>query len=521
ATFGAFFYNSIDEKGDSSTPYALCGATHESFAKLGLSGRTPIFNATFRRERPVRSADITQDTRYGAMAPRHGMPSGDPPVRSYLAVSVVSRSGAVIGGLCFGHPDPDVFTEGAQRLVEGIASQAAVAIDNARLYEAAQREIEERQRAEAALYEMDRRKDEFLATLAHELRNPLAPIRHAAIISAAADATEAQKRWSHEVINRQARHMSLLLDDLLDISRITRGTLELRTERVELASIVDAAVETARPAIDGKRHNLTVDLPPDPVFFAADPLRLAQVLTNLLTNAAKYSDPGGQIRLRAAGDADSVVIEVADSGIGIHEDSLTDVFEMFSQVKSNKDRSEGGLGIGLALTKGLVELHGGTIVARSAGVGLGSEFTIQLPRGTTQSESEPRNGGSGAPAVQRRILIADDNHDAAESLAILLRMEGHEVTVVNDGRAALSAFHQSQPRVVLLDIGMPQLNGYEVAAQLRQQASGQRVTLIAITGWGQESDKARALAAGFDHHFTKPIEPSRLIDLLRSEELVP
>ncbi len=379
-------------------------------------------------------------------------------------------------------------------------------------------EVEIRQQAEAALRETDRRKDEFLATLAHELRNPLAPIRQAALISKAAEATDAQKRWSHDVISRQVHHMSLLLDDLLDVSRVTRGTLELRTEMTELAAVVDAAVETARPIIDAKRHRFSIEMPSEPVVFAADPLRLAQVLSNLLTNAAKYTDPAGEVRLQATVDAEHVRICVSDTGIGMSPDALSRVFVMFSQVPSSQDRSEGGLGIGLALAKGLVELHGGVIEARSDGLGQGSEFIVQLPRRTIRDSRLPVvSVESGGKAASRRVLIADDNRDAAESLAVLLRLEGHDVTVANNGREALATFNTLLPEVAVLDIGMPELDGYEVARQVRQQSLGRAVTLIAVTGWGQEADKARALAAGFNHHFTKPVEPQQLSQLLRAD----
>ncbi len=379
-------------------------------------------------------------------------------------------------------------------------------------------EIEIRQQAEAALRETDRRKDVFLATLAHELRNPLAPIRQAALIAQALDATDAQKRWCHDVINRQVHNMSLLLDDLLDVSRVTRGMLELRTEMTELAAMVDAAVETARPAIEAKRHRFSIEMPKEPVAFAADPLRLAQVLSNLLTNAAKYTDPGGEIRLRASSNGESVEIVVSDTGIGMTPGELARVFEMFSQVQSSKDRSEGGLGIGLALAKGLIELHGGRIEARSAGLGKGSEFVVQLPqRAIADSRRRKVPAVDTATAARKRILIADDNRDAAESLALLLRLDGHDVTVAHSGREALATFNSLLPEVAVLDIGMPELDGYEVARQVRRQTLGHSVTLIAVTGWGQEADKARALAAGFNHHFTKPIEPAQLSQLIRSD----
>ena len=369
--------------------------------------------------------------------------------------------------------------------------------------------------AEGVLRETDKRKDEFLATLAHELRNPLAPIRQATLIAQSPSATDSQKRWSHEVINRQVHNMALLLDDLLDISRITRGTLALRTQLTDLASIVDAAVETARPVIDAKRHTFSVQLPTERIELAADPMRLAQVLSNLLTNAAKYTDPDGRIGLIASRESDVITISVTDTGIGIPPDAMGNLFGMFSQVKSSKDRSEGGLGIGLALAKGLVELHGGTIEARSAGTERGSEFIITLPvRGQQVRQAEQRTRPGAERALRRRILIADDNRDAAESLAMLLQMEGHEVTVVHDGREAVTAFEKTRPDAALLDIGMPGLNGYEIARIIRRAPHGRDVTLIAVTGWGQDNDKAQATEAGFNHHFTKPVEPDAITALL-------
>ncbi len=383
---------------------------------------------------------------------------------------------------------------------------------------AVQKEIESELHQQRDWRDADRRKDEFLATLAHELRNPLAPIRQAALISKAPGATDAQKRWSHDVIDRQVQHMSLLLDDLLDISRVTRGTLALRMQPTELAAVIDNAVETARPTIDGKRHTLTVDIPPEPIHFVADPLRVSQVLSNLLTNAAKYTDPEGQIRVAASCEGDDVLIRVTDSGIGISAAALPRVFNMFSQVHSTTDRSEGGLGIGLALAQGLIELHNGTIKADSAGLGCGSEFTVRLPRRTVSEVPVASVKGavdSNAPR-RHRILIADDNRDSAETLAALLRMEGHEVTSVHDGPVALSVFGDLKPDVALLDIGMPGLTGYEVARKMRQSSLGPAIKLIAITGWGQDIDKERAYAAGFDLHLTKPVDPHRLAELLRT-----
>jgi signal transduction histidine kinase len=464
----------------------------------------------------VRFADITQEPAC-APAPPPAVPQNERLIRGYLAVPVFSRSGEVIGGLFFGHSEPTVFSPRTERLVTGVAAQAAIAIDNARLYEAAQAQIARREQAEAALRETDRRKDEFLATLAHELRNPLAPIRQAALISKLATATEAQKRWSHDVITRQVQHMSLLLDDLLDVSRITRGTLQLRKQATELAAVIEAAVETARPTLDAKRHRLSIDLPDERTDMSVDPLRIAQVLSNLLTNAAKYTDPEGDIRVVARRSADSVVVQVVDNGIGIAAEALPRIFQMFSQVHATQDRSDGGLGIGLALAKGLVELHGGKIEAKSGGLGRGSEFTVRLPIGILgiASDAKLSSRPGELASISRRVLIADDNQDSAESLAMLLRIEGHEVVVAHDGQEALAAIAQFNPEFALLDIGMPRLNGYEVALKIREADPALSVKLIAVTGWGQHSDKARARFSGFDHHFTKPVEPERLMELLR------
>ena len=376
-------------------------------------------------------------------------------------------------------------------------------------------DITHRKMHERELLEADRRKDEFLATLAHELRNPLAPIRQAATIARSENASEAQKRWSNNVIERQVQHMSLLLDDLLDVSRITHGTLQLRKQCTDLRSIVGAAVETVRPLIDERRHELHVEVPDD-LQVNADPLRLAQVLSNLLANAAKYTSPGGVIRVAATQRDGALTISVEDNGIGIAPEELPKVFGMFAQVRSAQEHSAGGLGIGLALAKGIVELHNGHIEAVSAGVGKGSRFTVHLPHSAAAATASPAvrevRGGNGLS--RKRVLLADDNRDAAESLAILLRLEGHEVELAHDGHAALRSFAARRPDVALLDIGMPNASGYEVARRIRAEPDGSSVLLIAITGWAQDADRMESRAAGFDHHLTKPIEPDALIGLL-------
>jgi PAS domain S-box-containing protein len=381
---------------------------------------------------------------------------------------------------------------------------------------AAMTDVSERRTLEQQLREGDRRKDEFLATLAHELRNPLAPIRQAAAIAKASNATEAQISWSHAVIERQVTHMALLLDDLLDISRITRGKLDLRRERIDLHGVVDAAVETARPLIEGRGHTLSVDVSAESVQLNADRVRLAQVLANLLTNAAKYTNRGGHIRLRANVEAGEVVVRVTDNGIGIASEALLHIFEMFSQVNSALERAEGGLGIGLALVKGLVELHGGRVEARSEGLGHGSEFVVHLPLAPTVDVSLSTSPHEIAmhPPRPLRVLIADDNRDAATSLAMLLQMDAHDVRLAFDGEEAIAVAKYFHPRVLLLDIGMPRRNGYDVARALRAQRSLEPMTLIALTGWGKSEDKDRALSSGFDYHLTKPIKLDDVYALL-------
>jgi PAS domain S-box-containing protein len=370
---------------------------------------------------------------------------------------------------------------------------------------------------EEALRDADRRKDEFLATLAHELRNPLAPIRHAVRLLEVTSIDERQRQWAREIISRQVQRMALLLDDLLDVSRITRGRLELRKDYVDLAALVAAAVETARPLIDSKRHELKIVLPPESVQLEGDPLRLSQALSNLLTNAAKYTDTGGVISLVVT-VGDEIRIAVQDSGIGLSAAAIPHVFEMFSQVDSAIDRAEGGLGIGLALVKGLVGLHGGTIEVTSAGLGCGSEFTIRLP--ATLLVSAPRPPGHevrmvAATAVAGcKVLVADDNRDAADTLALLLESRGYEVVVAYSGVQALEVGRRHRPRAAILDIGMPELNGYETARRIRQEAWGRHALLLAVTGWGQENDKEQTRAAGFDHHLTKPVDPRSVEQLL-------
>ena len=509
AQFGAFFYNVQNEHGESYQLYTLSGVPREAFATFPMPRNTAVFAPTFAGTGIVRSQDIRKDSRYGKSAPHYGPPEGHLPVVSYLAVPVISRSKEVLGGLFFGHPEPGVFDERAERLAAGIAAQAAIAIDNARLYE--------RQRDSAArLAEADRRKDEFLATLAHELRNPLAPLRNGLQFLRLAGAQPALAEEARAMMERQVEHLVRLVDDLLDMSRITTGKIELRREWAELGAIVHSALESIGPLIERAGHTLELALPPEPVYLDADPVRLSQVFCNLLNNAAKYTERGGKIVLSAARREREVEVSVRDTGIGIPPHMLPRVFDMFTQVDGSMEKSHGGLGIGLTIVKRLVELHGGSVQARSEGAGRGSEFAVRLPLiepGTPRLAGAPAAAAPSAPAA-RRILIVDDNADSAMSLALLLQALGHEVHTAADGPGALKAAEARRPELVLLDIGMPGMNGYDACRQLRAQPWARGATLVALSGWGQDEHKARARAAGFDHYLVKPVDLEALRRLL-------
>jgi PAS domain S-box-containing protein len=752
ARFGAFFYNDVNENGETYQLYTVSGVPRAAFDALPMPRNTEIFGPTFRGEGVVRSDDVKQDPRFGRNAPHHGMPEGHLPVTSYLAVPVVSRSGKVLGGLFFGHPEPGRFTERHERLVGGIAAQAAVAIDNAMLYarvqESEQRfrqlaenvdhvfwmadaqapkilyvspayediwgrsvdslyresssfvdaihpddrdrvidamarqrggettveeyrlvqpsgalrwiwdrafpirdetgrviriagfaaDITERKvaearlldseeryrrltellpvgvytcsapegtityfnekaaelwgrapeagerfcgsielllpdgthlpheacpmgvalregrgfrneevqirrsdgsritvlvniepirdaqgrvvsainvlndvstlkRAEHQLKEADRRKDEFLATLAHELRNPLAPVSYALEFIRSTTNDNPSLREPLEMMHRQINHMGRLIDDLLDVSRITRNKLELRQDVIELAGVIDLAVETCRPLIEARQHDLLVKLPELPVHLHADAVRLAQAFSNLLSNACKYTEERGTIRLNAERRGDEVVVSVQDTGIGIPPDRLDHIFELFTQAHAAREQSLGGLGIGLTLVRRLIEMHGGSVQALSPGPGRGSEFIVTLPVLEYAGVCESDNSSLTMDGARhfRRVLVVDDNVDAAHSLCMLLDMSGHQTQLAHDGLAAIEAVERFRPDVVLLDIGLPKMNGYEVCRRIRQQPRGREIVVIAITGWGQQEDRLKSQQAGFDLHLVKPV----------------
>jgi PAS domain S-box-containing protein len=424
-------------------------------------------------------------------------------LRSYVSVPLVG-AGRTIGVITFIATDDSGrrYDEHDLAVAQELAYRAGIAIENARLY--------------SDLQQADRHKDEFLAVLAHELRNPLAPLRTALQLIEVAGDDAVRRNRASTVMDRQLRHMVRLVDDLLDVSRITRGRIELQKQPIELAAILQNAIETSRPMIEGNGHQLTVTFPPDPLVVNADPTRIAQVFSNLLNNAAKYTPRGGHITLAAEADGANATIRVRDSGIGIPREMLARVFEMFVQVDRSFERSSGGLGIGLTLVKRLVEMHGGAVDAHSDGPGTGTEFVVRLPTVgiDTRLEAEDRARAGMRPRnASRRILVADDNVDAAECLADALRLMGHEVRAVHDGMSAVEVTNEHQPELVFLDLGMPKVDGYEAARRIRA-ALGQHVFIVAVTGWGQEEDLRRSQNAGFDRHLIKPVDISEVATLI-------
>ena len=697
AAFGAFFYNTVNEGGESYQLCTLSGAPREAFGGFGMPRATPVFKPTFDGGAPVRSADITNDPRYGKWGPHHGQPEGHLPVRSYLAVPVISGSGDVLGGLFFGHPDTDVFGERAERNAVAIASHASVAIANARHFSRAKQEIDRRVRiedelaqqvasltqlhdlamrlggmnelapalqaildtavegqdanfglvwqqdpqtgalvvrasrgfdekalqffqrvmpgpgggaagnafanqrrwiiedvdidpgfepfrsgardagfrsvhstpivtrsgellgaisvhfankprpssrdmqvadvcarhaadmiesvrnqealreSERELRELDQRKDEFLATLAHELRNPLAPLRNGLEVLRLAGSNPQTAEKARGMMERQLVQMVRLVDDLLDVSRVSRGKIELRREDVELATVLRSAIETSQPLIDDRGHELRTSIPAEGIRVNADVTRLSQVFWNLLNNAAKYTEPGGIIELAVQPADGEVEIAVRDNGIGIPRDMQSQVFDIFTQVDRTLEKSQGGLGIGLSIAKRLVEMHGGSIAVKSDGYARGTEFVVRLPARLSAAPPrvEPPAQGASVPRGGRRVLIAEDNTDSAITLAILLEAAGNEVRVAHDGAAAIEIAAEFAPEVVLLDIGMPRLNGYDACRVIRAQPACAGAFIVALTGWGQLEDRRRAESVGFDCHLVKPVEPAALEQLIR------
>jgi signal transduction histidine kinase/DNA-binding response OmpR family regulator len=435
-----------------------------------------------------------------------------PPMRGWLAAPLISRDGINLGLIQLSDRYEDEFTENDEALLLQVAQTTSVALENARLYQ--------------DLRERDRRKDEFLAMLAHELRNPLAPIRNAVQILELTGTKDAHVISARDLIGRQVGHLVRLVDDLLDVSRITRGKINLVKEPVEVTKVVDMAVESCRPIIEERNHNLVIALPPQTVLVEADLTRLAQVIMNLLNNAAKYTDQGGRIQLGVEVEHGQVVFRVRDNGTGISQEMLPTIFDVFTQVDRTLDRSQGGLGLGLTLVRRLTEMHGGRVEAHSAGPGQGSEFIVRLPMADASEELSSEEHRSveldGEPVAargpRRRILIVDDNRDSAESLAMLLRVRGHEVRTAYDGRKSLGVAEEYRPDVVILDIGLPGLDGYTVARALRAQAAFRDALLVALTGYGAEEDRRACYRSGFDAHLVKPVDLVPLLGLLESQD---
>jgi signal transduction histidine kinase/DNA-binding response OmpR family regulator len=447
------------------------------------------------------------------------LPGRDLPERLHSAMVLPLRArGRTLGvlTLAFG-PSERAFDPSHVALADDLASRAATALDNARLY----RDVER----------ADRQKNEFLSMLAHELRNPLAPIRNAVEVLRAGGADGAGLDWARGVIERQVSHLVRLVDDLLDVSRITSGKIRLKREPVELAAVLAQAVEASRPEIESRRHSLEVTPPDRPLRLHGDPARLAQVFTNLLNNAAKYTEPGGRVWLTATAENGDAVVRVRDTGIGIPREMLADVFEPFLQVDRSLDRSQGGLGIGLTLVKRLVGKHGGTVEAHSEGPGKGSEFVVRLPLEARSShpgvrgDEPPALAGTPAAGVflgtpegdlrtPQRVLVVDDNRDGADSLGMILRLSGYDVRLAHDGPEALAAAASFRPQVVVLDIGLPGMDGYEVARRLRADSPARDAVLVAVTGYGRSEDRARSRESGFDHHLVKPVDLDALARVL-------
>jgi PAS domain S-box-containing protein len=529
AQFGAFFYNVHEENGDAYALYTLSGAPREAFENFGHPRATPLFGPTFRGEKPIRSGNIVQDPRYGQMGPHEGMPPGHLPVRSYLAVPVISRTGEVIGGLFLGHPETDIFSERDERVIAGVASQAAIAIDNARLYDKVRRAAEERNEllhaeraARSDAERMNLMKDEFLANLSHELRTPLNAILGWAQILGLGKFQEEEFREGLEAIERNARAQTQLIDDLLDMSRIISGKIRLDVQWTELASVVEAAVESVRPSADAKGIRLRTILDPLAGPVSGDPTRLQQVVWNLLTNAIKFTPKGGNVDVMLERVNSHLEITVHDSGIGIKPEFLPMVFDRFRQADASTSRSYGGLGLGLSIVKNLVELHGGTVRAKSPGEGQGATFIVSLPLAPFRGD-EPRQHPttSKAPPIVSdtlqlsgiKVLVVDDEADARTLIQRVLFQCNADVLVASNAAEGLAMLQQHKPHVLISDIGMPETDGYQFLRQVRQlpPEQGGNTPAVALTAFARSEDRTRAMMAGYQVHIAKPIEAQELL----------
>jgi PAS domain S-box-containing protein len=537
AQFGAFVYNTTDDNGNAFLLYTLSGAPREAFEKFGNPRATALFGPTFRGEGPIRCDDVLNDARYGTMGPHHGMPSGDLPVRSYLAIAVTSRSGEVIGGLFFGHARPGVFTERAERLIVGMAAQAGIAMDNARLYEAAQKSADERKAlleseraARTAAERLSDVKDEFLATLSHELRTPLNAILGWSQVLRRGGKDEEDYQKGLEAIERNARAQTQLIDDLLDMSRITSGKLRLDIQPIQPVSFVEAALDTVKHAAEAKGVRLETVLDPGAGPISGDPGRLQQVIWNLLSNAIKFTPKGGKVQIVLARVSSHIEISVADTGVGIRPEFIPHLFERFRQGDASTTRKYGGLGLGLSIVKSLVELHGGAIWVKSPGDNQGTTVIVQLPVAVayrdahTRERLHPKTPHSKGPVfvpselAGLTVLVVDDQLDARDLIQRVL--EDCAAVVITAGTAdeALRLVEQHTPDVLISDIGMPDADGFELLHRVRALGPdrGGRVPAIALTAFARSADRTRALRAGFLVHVSKPVDPSELVATVAS-----
>ncbi|MFL6337165.1 MAG: PAS domain S-box protein [Pyrinomonadaceae bacterium] len=524
ARFGSFFYNVLNEQGESYMLYTLSGVPREAFAHFPMPRNTEIFAPTFKGEGTVRIDDVKKDPRYGKNSPYFGMPEGHLPVVSYLAVSVLSRSGEVLGGLFFGAPEAGVFNARHERIVEGLAAQASVAMDNARLYEAAQRARAEAERLYREAQESSRLKDEFLATVSHELRTPLTAILGWAHMLRTGQFNDESARRAFETVERNARAQAQLIDDLLDVSRIVTGKLRIDVRPVDPNTFIEAAVEAVRPAAEAKGVRLQKVLDTGTVSVSGDPVRLQQVVWNLLSNAIKFTPRGGRVQVRLERVNSHVEVAVSDDGAGIPPDFLPHVFDRFRQADQKTTRQHGGMGLGLAIVRHLVELHGGTVRAESGGEGQGATFTVLLPVAPVYHSDE--EGARVHPAARStlptfelfdrldglKVLVVDDEPDTREMLKAGLGQCGAEVWVAASAAEALEAIEQAPPDLIISDIGMPGEDGYEMMRRIRRlpAEAGGRVPAIALTAYARVEDRMHALRAGYQMHVPKPVELAEL-----------
>ncbi|MGH9870998.1 MAG: ATP-binding protein [Pyrinomonadaceae bacterium] len=530
ARFGAFFYNALNKRDDSYKLYALSGVPPEAFEDFPLSRNTEIFGPTFKGEGTVLIDNVKEDPRYGKNSPYYGLPEGYLPVTSYLAVPIVSRSGEIYGGLFFGHEDEGVFSEREARIVEGLAAQASIAIDNARLYEAAQVARADAEEAAGRAEESSRLKEDFLATISHELRTPLNAILGYARILRTGKLQGEDARKAVDTIERNAWAQAQLIEDLLDVSRIITGKLRMEVRPTDPTAFTEAAIEAVQPAAEAKGVQILKILDTTAVSVPGDPARLQQVVWNLLSNAVKFTPRGGKVQVRVERVNSHIEIVVSDTGQGISADFLPHVFDRFRQAEQSTSRQHGGMGLGLAIVRHLVELHGGTVEASSSGLGQGAMFSVRLP--ISAAYHVDPDAGRIHPTAQDllllpesadrldgiKIVIVDDEPDTRELLRTGLSQCGAEVTVVSSAAEAFEAVAADPPAVIISDIGMPAEDGYDLIRRLRALPAerGGKVPAVALTAYARVEDRLKALRAGYQMHVPKPVELTELIAVVGS-----